>query len=554
MKQLLTLSMMLLLALNLLAQNEYNYVWSLHQKPFQMPEVGSEMAMVKAGFDTDNDGKGEFICSYTDLDTNFVMMYEANGDNNYELVWYWAIPVPINSFAPFVVGDLDNNGIVEITVCAASRTDPNPNPSRLWVFEWSGVQGENKYGNYSNGPMQPSAEWNFNLEPSIDFRPYSLIIEDIDNDGQNELIVGVRQGGRGREVLVISVVGNFDGFGSFDIEYNLQGLTGGSLYSVSTGDLDNDGKKEIHALIWNYLTLHIIESTGPNQFELVKSLDTLYKFTGVDYGAVDGVVVTDIDGDGKNEMYIAGTEPTNTIFVISNITDVANITPADVKVLMTLPVKAGGKLRSMQVLDMDGDGRKSLMIAGETNGQLFDVEYKGTGDPALAESWDVKVAFDIYTHSGIDPTATPTITPRLFYAYPALDMDGDGKSEFICVNYSSDFAVWSGDGYLWMVENQTAVGINDEVNANPNSFVLVQNYPNPFNPSTSIEYYIPETGIVTLSVYDLLGNLVTELHNGIQSSGTHSVVFNAEKLSSGTYFYRLNYNGKSVSKKLLLLK
>ncbi len=554
MKQLLTLSIMLLLAFNLLAQNEYNYVWSLHQKPFQVPEVGSEMGMVKAGFDTDNDGKGEFICSYTDLDTNYVLMYEANGDNNYELVWYWAIPVPINSFAPFVVGDLDNNGIVEITVGAASRTDPNPNPSRLWVFEWSGVQGENKYGNYSNGPMQPSAEWNFNLAPSIDFRPYSLIIEDIDNDGQNELVVGVRQGGRGREVMVVSVVGNFDGFGSFDIEYNLQGLTGGSLYSVSTGDLDNDGKKEIYALIWNFLTLHVIECTGPNQFELVKSLDTLYKATGVDYGAVDGVVVTDIDGDGKNEMFIAGTEPTNTIFVISNITDVANITPADVKVLMTVPVKALGKLRSMQVMDMDGDGKKSLMIAGETNGQLFDIEYKGTGDPALAQSWDVKVAFDIFAHSGIDPTATPTITPRLFYASVAQDMDGDGKSEFICVNYSSDFAVWPGDGYLWMVENQTAVGINDEVNANPNSFVLGQNYPNPFNPSTSIEYYIPQTGFVTLSVYDLLGNLITELHNGIQSSGTHSVVFNAERLSSGTYFYKLNYNGLSVTKKLLLMK
>lgn len=554
MKKLLSLCVMLLLALNLSAQTNYQHVWSLNQLPFQVANAPSEMAMVKAGFDTDNDGKGEFICSYTDLDTNHVMMYEANGDNTYELVWYWALPVPVNSFASFAVGDLDGNGLPEIIVTAASRTSPNPNPPRLWVFEWTGVQGENKYGSYANLPMQPSAEWNFNVEDNLDFRPYSLIIDDIDNDGQNELVVGVRQGGRGREVLVVSVVGNFDGFASFDIEYNLQGLTGGSLYCVATGDIDNDGKKEIVALIWNYFSIHIIKANGPNNYELVKSLDTLYKHTGVDYGSVDGIVINDIDGDGKNEMYIAGTEPTNTIFVVSNLTNAANLTAEDVKVFMTIPVNAGGKFRSMQVMDMNGNGRKSLMIAGEANGRLYDVQYKGSGDPTLAENWDVEVAFDLFQHSGFSPTDNPTISPRFFYASPAEDMDGDGKNEFISVNYSSDFAVWPGDGYLFMVEHQTISSIDGEVNANPNSFVLGQNYPNPFNPVTKIEYYIPENGLVTLNVYDILGNLVAELANGNQVKGSHSINFNASSLASGTYLYRLNYNGKSVSKKLLLLK
>ncbi|HRI47701.1 MAG TPA: FG-GAP-like repeat-containing protein [Ignavibacteriaceae bacterium] len=554
MKKLLSLCVMLFLALNLSAQTNYQHVWSLNQLPFQVANAPSEMAMVKAGFDTDNDGKGEFICSYTDLDTNHVMMYEATGDNTYELVWSWALPVPVNSFASFAVGDLDGNGLPEIIVTAASRTSPNPNPPRLWVFEWTGVQGENKYGSYANVPMQPSAEWNFNVEDNLDFRPYSLIVDDIDNDGQNELVVGVRQGGRGREVLVVSVVGNFDGFASFDIEYNLQGLTGGSLYCVATGDIDNDGKKEIVALIWNYFSIHIIKANGPNNYELVKSLDTLYKHTGVDYGSVDGIVINDIDGDGKNEMYIAGTEPTNTIFVVSNLTNAANLTAEDVKVFMTIPVNAGGKFRSMQVMDMNGNGRKSLMIAGESNGQLYDVQYKGSGDPALAVNWDVEVAFDLFQHSGFSPTDNPTISPRFFYASPAKDMDGDGKNEFISVNYSSDFAVWPGDGYLFMVEHQTVSSIDGEVNANPSSFVLGQNYPNPFNPITKIEYYIPENGLVTLNVYDILGNLVAELANGTQVKGSHSVNFNASSLASGTYLYRLNYNGKSVSKKLLLLK
>jgi len=532
------------------AQTSYNLSWSLPQLPFFPPQTGSEVAMVKGGFDTDNDNKGEFMISFTDLDSNYILMYEATGNDTYELVWYWEFPVKCFTFASFEVADLDNNGKSEIVVTLPSMSDIIPNPPRIWVFEWNGVQGENKYGNYSSGSLEAHLTWNFNVPDGIDFRPYSLIAEDVDKDGQQELIVGIRQGARGREVIVTSVTGEISGFASFDIEYNLQGLTGGGLYNVTTGDLDNDGKNEIYAMVWNKFSLFIIESTGANQYQLVDSLKEIY---ATDYGTVDGLRIADIDGNGSNELYIAATEPDNTVFVISNITDVANITANDVKVLMNIPVIAFGKLRTLWIDDMDGDGKKSLMIGGESNGQIFDVEYKGTGDPSLAASWDVNVAFDAFVYSGIAPTATPTISPRFFYGCPTGDMDRDGKKEYAFINYSTDFAVWANDSYAFIIENSAVSDVNENGSV-PDNYNLSQNFPNPFNPSTTISYSLPKAGVVKLSVFNLLGQEVASLVDDYKAAGSYNVNFNAKGLSSGVYIYRLQVDGVSISKTLTLMK
>lgn len=535
------------------SQNEYQLTWKLNQLPFMAPQTSSEVAIVKAGFDTDNDGKKEFLIAWTDLDENYIIMFEANGDNTFDTVWSWKYPVPTNTFAGIAISDLDGNGKPEIITTLPSQIGVNINPPRIWVFEWNGVVGENKYGIYTSnqGPI-PHLEWNFNLPDNTDFRPYSLVVEDIDNDGKQELIVGVRQGGRGREVLVCSLEGEVGGFSSWIIEYNLQGLTGGSLYSVTTGDLDNDGKKEIYAFIWNRFTLYIIETNGPNQYQLVDSLKQLYT---TDYGALDGVRVADVNNDGINEMYIAGTESDNSIFIISNITDVSQISENDVKVLMRIPPKPNtlGRLRAMYIADMDGDGKPSLMIAGERNGQIFDIEYKGSGNPADSANWDIKVAFDIFEYSGISPSANPTLSPRLFYGYPGGDLDGDGKNEYAFVNYSSDFSVWQDDGYVFIIENQTLTNVEDK-NLQMNGYYLAQNYPNPFNPLTNIEFQLAEDGDVSITLYNLMGQKVKDILTDFRKAGRYSVLLDASGLSSGTYFYTMRVNNFTQTRKLLLIK
>ena len=88
----------------------------------------------------------------------------------------------------------------------------------------------------------------------------------------------------------------------------------------------------------------------------------------------------------------------------------------------------------------------------------------------------------------------------------------------------------------------------------PKDFILYQNYPNPFNPVTSIEYRVASTEYVTLKVYDILGREIVTLVNEEKPAGTYEVKWNAEGLSSGIYFYKLQAADFVQTKKMILLK
>ncbi len=88
----------------------------------------------------------------------------------------------------------------------------------------------------------------------------------------------------------------------------------------------------------------------------------------------------------------------------------------------------------------------------------------------------------------------------------------------------------------------------------PESYSLSQNYPNPFNPTTKINFSIPKNGIVTLKIYDILGKEVATLVNGEKLAGSYIVDFNASSYASGVYFYRLDVNGFSEVKRMMLVK
>ncbi|MFC2103204.1 T9SS type A sorting domain-containing protein [Bacteroidota bacterium] len=87
-----------------------------------------------------------------------------------------------------------------------------------------------------------------------------------------------------------------------------------------------------------------------------------------------------------------------------------------------------------------------------------------------------------------------------------------------------------------------------------NHFELKQNYPNPFNSTTIIKYSVPQRSIISLKVYDVLGNWVTTLFDGENSPGNYEISFNADGLPSGIYFYQLKSISYIETKKLLLIK
>ncbi|MGA2625024.1 MAG: T9SS type A sorting domain-containing protein [Bacteroidota bacterium] len=88
----------------------------------------------------------------------------------------------------------------------------------------------------------------------------------------------------------------------------------------------------------------------------------------------------------------------------------------------------------------------------------------------------------------------------------------------------------------------------------PNRFALQQNYPNPFNPTTVISYQLPATSYVTLKVYNMLGQEVATLVNGLQEGGYKSVELDASSMPSGLYFYRLTAGTYTSVRKMLMIK
>ncbi len=98
------------------------------------------------------------------------------------------------------------------------------------------------------------------------------------------------------------------------------------------------------------------------------------------------------------------------------------------------------------------------------------------------------------------------------------------------------------------------VSVEDGIGAAPLAFSLSQNYPNPFNPITKINYSIPQTSFVTMKVYDLLGKEIVTLVNEEKSVGNYEVEFNANNLSSGIYFYRIQAGNFIDTKKFILMK
>lgn len=112
----------------------------------------------------------------------------------------------------------------------------------------------------------------------------------------------------------------------------------------------------------------------------------------------------------------------------------------------------------------------------------------------------------------------------------------------------------SGSAYVYSgFSATTAILVPVEVDA-PTIFELFQNYPNPFNPSTSIKYSVPEAGNIKLSVYNVVGEEIAVLINGYTAAGSFDVTFDASKLPSGVYLYKLKSANSVQTKKMMLLK
>lgn len=143
-----------------------------------------------------------------------------------------------------------------------------------------------------------------------------------------------------------------------------------------------------------------------------------------------------------------------------------------------------------------------------------------------------------------------------FWQQETFDLSAyENENVMIKFDFGSDDSVVDGDG--WYIDDFhlafSPTAIDDEA-ISPNAFSLSQNYPNPFNARTTIEYNLPEDSYVTLDIYDILGRKIETLVSEDQSSGHHTTVWDADRVATGLYFYRIQAGELSEIKHMTLLK
>jgi hypothetical protein len=161
-----------------------------------------------------------------------------------------------------------------------------------------------------------------------------------------------------------------------------------------------------------------------------------------------------------------------------------------------------------------------------------------------------------------------TNTPGIDECYPSISLFNKGNSSAtyeLNITYMKDSTVgpasFGGSApasinyqiYRKITQAVPPIGIENN-NQTALDYRLNQNYPNPFNPSTTISFNLKKDGFVTLKIYNLLGQEVKTLINKGMKSGQHTQTFIASDLTSGIYFYTINSNGFTDTKKMVLVK
>ena len=207
---------------------------------------------------------------------------------------------------------------------------------------------------------------------------------------------------------------------------------------------------------------------------------------------------------------------------------------------------------------IDNKGTDSLVVPGSNYywGSRFP-------DPLAGYNFEVKISWQDIAHkrnggnTGTDSVFVPQEGMRIPFDIELSSCSPNATSRDGQLDYStiangnsySNVALWTN---TWIGDKWTTGVLNN--NQTVNTYKLYQNYPNPFNPTTNIQYTVMKAGLVTLTVYDILGRKVSTLINQYQTAGTHSINFDASRLASGVYFYQIEAGSFRSVKKMMLLK
>jgi hypothetical protein len=191
------------------------------------------------------------------------------------------------------------------------------------------------------------------------------------------------------------------------------------------------------------------------------------------------------------------------------------------------------------------------------------------------------IGFNHYVLTALDPTTTGTLAGQTGWT-TYVNVLGDsirvaafgssplvGSGTLIKIKYRVEGSPGANtpltfSSFIFNAGNPTALPTNSVFNVLMStgidrqdalaSFDLLQNYPNPFNPHTTISFYLPQSGAVSITVYNAQGELIDRLDARFRDRGYHSIIFDGTRVASGIYFYRIEARGFSKTRSMLLLR
>ena len=554
MNRLLTLFAILFLVsfYNLQAQDIFTRTSTIHTLTYE--PGGGGIGGVVAGVDWDNDGKPDlYVCNanYIDRETGELIpkiwKFEWNEVTaEWDSVWGATLPAQAqNTWTTLVAADLDKDGKPELVWTPVNffAPDPpapqNPNPLRVIVYEVVGDGSDNLGVDDGFGAFLPNAATTIVTDNNYELRPISLKILDIDDDGTDEIIFSDQ--GSNWHFGVLSVD---------DIPDNGSGLENWTVEASGLNDPVQNGMGSAYDVAVVGKTIYVFASTGliyPVKYDgfAWNSSAPLTNVANED-GSFRGTVTADLDNDGTDEI-ILGSWSNGNVYVLKQVDDTLQTF-----VVADLSTIGADRLNGAAGGDLDADGKPDFVFGTRSssvpNNAVYRVEFQGGDftDPAN------------YQSQIIDSLLVPApggTGGQLDVVYIA-NVDGDPADEVLYTQGYTRGVANDTTADLAIVDlMHTPVSVELETDVVPAQFYLDQNYPNPFNPSTQIKFGITEAASVDLRIYDVLGREVAVLiDNQFMSTGSYIVKLDASNLASGNYIYKIIAGGKSVSKKMQLLK
>jgi hypothetical protein len=395
---------------------------------------------------------------------------------------------------------------------------------------------DNQFDLFLGGPL---------LDDSPDFfipKMFSRTVRVADLDNDEILDLPLSSSINGGFVYIYQVSENLDTFP----EYIIADTSTDFGRHLETGDFNGDSFPDLAiSAPYNRDSSFVKFYWGGPEFDTIADYE-IYSFAS-SFGS-DLINLGDFNADGSDDLYIGGgSNGRQGIFFCGDIID------NELDIMVNEFIYGGyyTPVWADRAGDINNDDYPDFIL-GYTNPVFFVNEIKVfLGGP------DADSVIDIYIENLMVPGGQMDFG---MVVAGIGDFNGDGIDDFAVSSRTADGCCWTGEVNFFAGWDSKATAVdNDNDLPMPEGIELNQNYPNPFNPSTTIKYSLPKKADIRLNIYDILGRHIVTLVNNTKSAGEYEIIWDGKDalgkpVSSGIYFYCLEADGVTESRKMILLK